>query len=195
MSDLNETTIPLSDTELVERIVSSNDTRYFSVLYDRYASFVYNKCYSFVSSQAEAEDLTHDIFIKIYVHLKSFKGDSKLSTWIYAITYHFCINYINKKKKWVVSDTLDVWAMDEEQPVEDHLYEEELFEMNYNRLQEILDQIPVDDKMILLMKYQDDLSIKEIANVLNVKLSTVKMRLHRAKKKVIELRDEHGKSF
>lgn len=87
----------------------------------------------------------------------------------------------------MIVDRIDDLEVGDNDAVEDRLYEEELLEINYAKLQEILQEIPVEDKMILLMKYQEDMSIKEIAKVLDVKLSTVKMRLHRAKKKVIEL--------
>src|SRR5690606_27300837 len=159
-------------------------------LYDRYAKFVYNKCYSFVNSEAEAQDLTHDIFIKIYVSLNTFKGKSKLSTWIYSVVHHFCINYINKKKSqkivfYEVSD--DVNADTENLDLIDDIDDEDLFEISYNNLQEILQKLSDNDRIILLMKYQDDLTIKEISELLGLKESAIKMRLLRAKKRVMEL--------
>lgn len=176
-----------TDEELVRLIVVSKDTHYFSFLYDRYAKFVYNKCFSFVDSEDEAKDLTHDIFIKIYVNLATFKGNSKLSTWIYAVTYNFCINYINKNKK--EGKKQDISILDRvEIEEDDDLYEKELFEINYNKLEEILKQLDVHERAIILMKYQDELSIKEICEILNISASAAKMRLLRAKKKIMELR-------
>ncbi len=191
MNDLRERQHDYSDEDLVKLIVSTKDTRYFSVLYDKYASFIYNKCFSFVDSEDEAQDLTHDIFIKIYLNLKTFKGESKLSTWIYAIAYHFCINYVNKNKKGKVLlfDEIEDFISENDETFLEDEHDEALFEINYAKLQKILAALPVDDRLILLMKYQDELSIKEISRILNVKLSTVKMRLHRAKKKVMELRE------
>ena len=63
-------TTKLTDEELVAKIVQSNDTHLFAVLYDRYASLVYNKCYGFANSKEEAQDLTHDVFIRLFVKLK-----------------------------------------------------------------------------------------------------------------------------
>lgn len=188
MFEKKQNTDTYTDEELIKRIVKHNDTDAFSVLYDRYATFVYNKCYTFVEAEEEAQDLTHDIFIKIFINLKTFKGESKLSTWIYAITYHFCINYVNKKKtqKVIFSDEILQGISEPELTEED---DKELFEIKYTKLQEILSFLPIDDRVILLMKYQDDLSIKEIAGMLSLNESTVKMRLHRAKKKVLELRE------
>lgn len=175
-----------TDEELVRKIVAKNDSYFFSILYDRYAQFVYNKCFTFVNSEQEAEDLTHDIFIKIFVHLKTFRGESKLSTWMYSLTYHFCIQYINKKKteKVIFSNEITEDFRDE---VDDKLTESELFEIKYTKLHEILLQLTVEDRMILLMKYQDELSVKEIMKILKLNESAVKMRLQRARKKVLEL--------
>lgn len=179
-----------SDLELVELIVKFGKTHYFEVLYDRYAHFVYNKCFWFVNHEEEAKDLTQDIFIKIYLNLPKFKGNSKLSTWIYAITVHASINYVNQSKTKnkpiqlndqfyhkELNDTTDATEPSDA----------ELLDINFKRLQEILNILPVDDKMLLLMKYQDNLSVNQIVEILNIKESAVKMRLLRAKKKVMEL--------
>ena len=64
----------LSDEELVERIVANNDPLLFGRLYDRYAKMVYNKCYGFAKSDGEAEDLTQDVFLQLFIKLKTFKG-------------------------------------------------------------------------------------------------------------------------
>ncbi|MDO5636529.1 MAG: RNA polymerase sigma factor [Myroides sp.] len=180
-----------SDNELVKLIVVDKNTHYFSILYDRYAKYVYNKCFSFVNSEDEAQDLTHDIFIKIYINLKSFKGESKLSTWIYSIVYNFCITYVNgKTKKSGMSEEIIDNLFDDTLDIIDEDNDKDLFEINYAKLQELLKLLPINDRVVLLMKYQDDLSIKEIADIMNLKQSTVKMRLHRAKKKILELREE-----
>lgn len=180
-----------SDKELVKLIVVDKNTHYFSILYDRYAKYVYNKCFTFVNSEDEAKDLTHDIFIKIYINLKTFKGEAKLSTWIYSVAYNFCINYVNSKtKKSGISDDIIDNLVDEDIDSIDEETDKDLFEINYAKLQELLKLLPINDRVVLLMKYQDDLSIKEIAEIMNLKQSTVKMRLHRAKKKILELREK-----
>jgi|SRR5690554_3422786 len=178
-----------SDTELVKLIVGSGQTEYFSILYDRYAPFIYNKSYSFVRNEEEAKDLTHDVFIKIYVNLFTYKGKSELFTWIYSVTLHTCIKYINKKKnlKITFSENLENEANWADELIDDASETEQLFNIGYEKLYKILEKIPVDDKLLLLMKYQDDLPIKQICEILNLKESTVKMRLLRAKKKVLTL--------
>lgn len=180
-----------SDRVLLELIVKSGKTHYFEVLYDRYAHFVYNKCFWFVNEEEEAKDLTQEIFIKIYLNLPKFKGNSKLSTWIYSITVHTSIKYVNKNKNKSKSILLSENLLNNQFSTENIDISEpsdsELLEINYERLQDTMNALPVDDKMILLMKYQDNLSINQIVEILNIKESAVKMRLLRAKKKVMEL--------
>ena len=86
----------LPDEDLVRAIVKNNDTLLFEILYDRYATLVYNKCIGFAKDEDEAKDLTQDIFLKLFVKLASFKGKSKFSTWLYAFTYNHCVNYVTR---------------------------------------------------------------------------------------------------
>lgn len=189
MKDIDAT--KLSDEELVRKIVEKNDTHLFAVLYDRYASLVYNKCYGFSSSKEEAQDLTHDVFVRLYVKLRTFKGKSKFSTWLYSFTYNFCVNYVQrnrekkKEKMTVVTDQIK-----ENDAEFDEIDDATLFELKSDKLAKALDIIGSADKMILLMKYQDDMSIKELAEVLELGESAVKMRLKRAKEKVVKAYNE-----
>lgn len=175
----------LEDEILVEKIVKANDAHLFGLLYDRYVSAVYNKCLSFVSSKEEAQDLTHDIFVKLFVKLNTFKGESKFSTWIYAFTYNHCANYIQrnqkaqKKTKSIDEDLEDEFL--------DEVSDEQIHEMKAEKLATALQKIDPEEKAILLMKYQDDFSIKEIASTYELGESAAKMRLSRAKSNLINI--------
>ncbi|SFN45562.1 RNA polymerase sigma-70 factor, ECF subfamily [Paenimyroides ummariense] len=173
-----------SDTFLVDLIVKSGEGGYFKVIYDRYAHFVYNKCFGFVKEKEEAKDLTQEIFIKIYLNLPKFKGNSKLSTWIYAITINANINHISKNKHKTVA-LLDDHLTDHS--LIENSDDAELFDTNYEKLEQLMDVLPEDDRRLLIMKYQDNLPIKQMIKILNIKESAVKMRLLRAKKKVKKL--------
>ncbi|SNR14774.1 RNA polymerase sigma factor [Tenacibaculum jejuense] len=181
----------LSDEELVKKIVEKNDTHLFAILYDRYAGLVYNKCYGFSKSKEEAQDLTHDVFVRLFVKLRSFKGRSKFSTWLYSFTYNFCVNYVQRntaKKNEKVTVVTDV-IKDEDADV-DEIDDASLFELKSDKLAKALEIIDPSDKMILLMKYQDDMSIKDIQLALDLGQSAVKMRLKRAKEKVVKAYNE-----
>ncbi len=176
----------LSDEELVQKIVQNNDTLLFGILYDRYAKLVYNKCYGFSKSSDEAEDLTQDVFLLLFVKLASFKGKSKFSSWLYSFTYNFCVNYVNRNKERKMSDKARP-IEDKENTIIVEVEDGELFQMRTTKLKKALSLIPPEDKSILLLKYQDDVSIKELETILDVGTSAVKMRLKRAKARVLEM--------
>ncbi|MBU3010619.1 sigma-70 family RNA polymerase sigma factor [Polaribacter vadi] len=180
----------LTDEELVFKIVETNNSQLFAILYDRFSKVVYNKCYGFAKSKEEAEDLTHDVFIRLFVKLKTFKGNSKFSTWLYSFTYNFCVNYVQRnthKKKEKVTVVTDVIKDDD---VSEEIDDAALFELKSDKLAKALDLMDPKDKMILLMKYQDDMSIKEIKEALGIGESAVKMRIKRAKQKVVSIYGE-----
>lgn len=180
----------LTDEELVFKIVETNNSQLFAILYDRFSKVVYNKCYGFAKNKEEAEDLTHDVFIRLFVKLKTFKGNSKFSTWLYSFTYNFCVNYVQRnthKKKEKVTVVTDVIKDDE---VFEEIDDAQLFELKSEKLAKALALMDPKDKAILLMKYQDDMSIKEIKEALGIGESAVKMRIKRAKQKVISVYSE-----
>lgn len=170
----------LTDDEVIEKYLTTSDPKYYSILYDRYSTKVFSKCISLLKSESRAEDATQDIFIKILMNLSKFSGKSKFSTWIYSITYNYCIDMIRRKKK-DPSLLVDNIA-DTHDSVED-VDEKFLLETNIARLKIILEDIPIADKSILLMKYQDSLSIKEIGGILDKSESAIKMKIKRAKLK------------
>ena len=176
----------MTDEELVEKIVAKNDTLLFGVLYDRYSRMVYNKCYGFARSQDEAEDLTQDVFLMLFVKLASFKGKSKFSTWLYSFTYNFCVNYVNRNKQRKMSDK-SVSMDDVDYKMADEVSDESIYEMKANKLEKALNMVSPEDKSILLLKYQDGASIKELSDLMELGESAIKMRLKRAKAKLLEI--------
>ncbi|SFC59413.1 RNA polymerase sigma-70 factor, ECF subfamily [Flagellimonas taeanensis] len=176
----------LSDEELVEQIVASNDPLLFEKLYDRYAKMVYNKCYGFAKSDDEAEDLTQDVFLQLFIKLRTFKGKSKFSTWLYSFTYNFCVNYVNRNKQRKMRD-LSVQVEETEYKLTEDVPDESLYEMKADRLKKALELITAEDKSILLLKYQDGASIKDMVELMDIGESAVKMRLKRAKERLLEI--------
>ena len=184
--------VNLSDEDLVSAIVKTNDTLLFEVLYDRFAPMVFNKCYGFAKDEDEAKDLTQDVFLKLFVKLASFKGKSKFSTWLYAFTYNHCVNYVtrNTAKKF---EKQSVDYTDIQNLPEDHDDDSDFSELKVEKLKKALELVSPEEKMILLLKYHDNLSIKEIVMVLGIGESAVKMRIKRAKDKLLTVYANHLK--
>ena len=116
--------------------------------------------------------------------LSKFNRKSKFSTWLYAITYNFCIDLIRKRKKDITIAYDDFTKVDFE---DDAINDSEILEISVLRLQEVLIEMNEEDKSILLMKYQDELSIKEICESINKTESAVKMKILRAKERFLRI--------
>ncbi|NOT37461.1 MAG: sigma-70 family RNA polymerase sigma factor [Saprospiraceae bacterium] len=168
----------MSDEDLVVSYLDSQDDKYFSIIYQRYSGKVYGKCLSFFKNDAEALDAVQDVFIKLLVNIGSFKEKSKFSTWVYAVTYNYCIDVIRKNKNLPVTD-FDVKNenLDFVDEVDDHW----ITQIDSNTIEKVMDMMNEGDKAILLMKYMDELSIKDISGIINKTESAVKMQLKRAK--------------
>ena len=93
----------IDDKELVSRILqaanSQEQRRWQEELYRRYSGKIYYKCISLIKSPDSAQDLAHDIFIKIFLNLSRYKGNAPFYSWVFAIVYNQCFDYLNKKKK------------------------------------------------------------------------------------------------
>lgn len=180
----SESILSYTDEALAQEIIQSRDTTAFGILYDRYEKMVYNKCYQFVSNKEEAKDLTHDVFLQVFLKINTFKGTARFSSWLYSVCYNFCVNYINRdKEKQISSKSNDI---DEEYNLsQDEITDDILLALKVEKLHKALALIPPEDKMILQMKYQDDITIKELQHLLDISESAVKMRLARAKDKLI----------
>lgn len=175
----------MSDEDLVMLIAKDNNTSLFALIYDRYAQKVYNKCFSFVKSREEAEDLTQDIFLQTFMKLGSFEGRARFSSWLYSLSYNFCANYVNRNKERRMNRI--------SRPIEDEgkefmidVDEDNLMQFQVDKLKKALGMVSPEEKSLLLLKYQDGLSLKELMQLLNVGESAVKMRLKRARSKIVQ---------
>ena len=177
----------LTDEELISLILETDNTVLFGKLYDRYSKKIYNKCCSFTKDNDEAQDLVQDIFLKLYTKLSSYKGRSRFSTWLYSFTYNFLVNYRKRDKSKKLGERWEeLNKKDSHLSQVDDIEEEDLFELKAANLEKALGLIEPADKALLLLKYQDDISIKEIQIILNINASAVKMRLKRAKIKLMK---------
>lgn len=143
----------------------------------------------FAKDEDEAKDLTQDVFLKLFVKLASFKGKSKFSTWLYAFTYNHCVNYVTRNTaKKIEKQSVDYADIENIENLSDHEEDDSSFlAMKVDKLKIALELISPEEKMILLLKYQDFLTIKEIEDVLEIGESAVKMRIKRAKDKLVSV--------
>ena len=171
-----------ADQHYIEAVING-DTRAFSVLVDRYKYMVFTLAVKILKSQEEAEEVSQDVFVKAYTALSTFKGDAKFSTWLYKIAYYQSLDYLKKQKR-----TLNTSAIDSD--TEFHLASAEnaldSLEADERKLaiKSAIDTLAPDDAVVITLHYFEELSLKEIADIMNLEANTVKVRLFRSRKRL-----------
>ncbi len=179
----NEKYSGLKDEEIVQEILRGNKAHLFELLYQRYFHKVVDKVFSFIKNRKLAQEFATDILAKVYEKLPGFKGNASFSSWVYAITYNHCIDYLRLQKKLHYPD----WNKQNIIPEIPDESEEDITGATFENVLTILEMVHPEEKALLLMKYQDDLSLKEIASTLRISEDAVKMRLKRARTRVFYL--------
>jgi RNA polymerase sigma factor (sigma-70 family) len=178
---LNPTSTPLSDEDLVQLYVQTQSAVYFDQIYERYANKVYGKCLTLLHNENEAQDALQDIFLKIFLNIANFNHNSRFTTWVYAVCYNYCMDFIRRRRR--TRDIFEEGEIDQYKEMQD-VADSDIAQMEGVHLTKIFSLLSPDDRMVLLMKYQDGMLIKEIASVLQKSESAIKMQLKRAKHRV-----------
>lgn len=173
----------LTDEEIIDKITRENKNELYELIYDRYFAKVRDKCYSFFKNKTQAEEFANDILSKVYEKLDGFKSKSSFSSWLYSISYNAIIDFLRKKKQL----HYPTWNQENELPEIIDESDADISELSYDNLLIILDLIHPEEKALLLMKYQDSLSLKDIGASLAISDDAVKMRLKRARSRVVYL--------
>ncbi|MBN1387644.1 MAG: RNA polymerase sigma factor [Bacteroidales bacterium] len=173
----------LVDEDIIRKILDEKNTEYYDILYKRYFPKVLDKCYGIVKSRNLAEELAEDILSNTYEKLSSYKKISSFSSWLYSITYNYCIDYLRKKNKLHYPR----WSSENEIPEIPDETDENIENISYDNLMAVLDQIHPEEKALLLMKYKDNIPIKQISAALRISDDAAKMRLKRARTRVLYL--------
>jgi len=175
----------VSDNEIIEEIKKGNKAL-FEVLYGRYADKVFYKALGLTKDRNIAKDLAHDIMIKLFLNLSKFRGTAPFSLWVHSISYNHCIDYLRRKKKMTYMD-FETDEMYQIKADDSELEFKKVKELQLEQLEFYMEQLPTDDRMILMMFYMDELSIKQVSKLLEIGESAVKMRLMRARKRLAKL--------
>jgi RNA polymerase sigma-70 factor (ECF subfamily) len=167
--------------ELIAR-AQAGDAGAFEALVNEHQRFVYNLALRTVGNPQEAEDLAQEAFVRAWLALPNFKGQSRLRTWLYRIVTNLCYNRLPGLRRELLTigeDTIADLPADDAGPGCG-------FESNELReyLHEQIDRLDQSYRVLIVLRYQQELSYEEIASVLNLPLGTVKTGLFRAKERL-----------
>lgn len=172
--------------QLVKNILDGEEELY-QTLVDRYAPMVFHIVRRFVSDEDEVEELAQQIFVKCYERLGSFNMNSKFSSWLYMIAKNHCRDYAknirrqNKRFSEMESHELESRMTTNDAP--DHIFEQ----AEWNQLlNEALASLSPEYSKAFLYKYRDNMTYKAMAKRLDMSVSALKVRVHRARKELKE---------
>ncbi|MVP02006.1 RNA polymerase sigma factor [Paenibacillus lutrae] len=169
----------LTDEQLVER-VRQGDAEAYRYLVDRHKSYVYTLIFRMVNQRETAEDLSQDVFLKLFRSLSHFRGESKFTTWLYRMTVNLVTDYLRAQRRRPVVPLLDrlkTWLVDRRtEPEEQAIRHEES-----DTVHRMLAELPEKYRLVIYLYHFKQLSYQEIADVTDLPLKTIETRLYRGK--------------
>ena len=171
----------MAEDELLQRL-RQGETRAFAQLVDNYKDMVINLVARMLGKSAEAEDLAQEVFLRIWKGLPKFRGEAKLSTWIYRITINLCIaqkKTARARAQFLPVDEPAIWSHPSMHTAAGNPYGEEA--PLKARMEQLIPQMPEKYRTAITLYYLENLSYLEIGEIMDVPMGTVKSYLFRAK--------------
>jgi RNA polymerase sigma factor (sigma-70 family) len=171
-----------SDQDILQRFANRKTRdRAYRDLVEAYSNRIYLHCRRVLRSHEDANDVTQEVFIKVWKNLDGFKQEAALSTWIYRITGNECISFLRKQKR------------QETTPLEDHhagsiasgMPHEE--SMTLQKLDAAVRSLPAKQRQVFVLRYYDEMKYEEMADVLDTSVGALKASYHHAVRKIKEM--------
>lgn len=172
----------LSDHELIDRYLDG-DQKSFAVLLERHKAKIYTSIYLFVKDKALAEDIFQDVFIKIIDTLRKgrYNHEGKFLQWAMRIAYNMCVDHFRRnKRRPKFSPTEDFDILDILAQPDDNMEQKIIKSQTHNKVRELVDQLPDEQREVVILRHYADLSFKEIAALTNVSINTALGRMRYA---------------
>lgn len=166
----------VSDVELIDKCLNGNSEA-FSELVSRYKRLIYKVVYNIINNEQEVNDISQEVFLKIYKSLHTYNSEYKFSTWAVKIATNYCLDVVRKKK-------IETLPIDEAEGVSSNSNTPEAHYIDKERSQRInqaVSELPDKYRIPIILFHQNGLSYEELMRVLNEPMSIIKNRLYRAR--------------
>lgn len=174
----------MDEQEIIREILNGNLDAYEKIV-NRYCDRINNLCYRYLFDMEEARDATQDVFIKAYHGLKNWEPKAQFHTWLYRIAINHCLNLL-RRRKIVKFQTLD--SPSSKPLISSNAGDERLMQKQHElRIKKYINRLPESQRTVIILYFYQQLSYREIADVLKISLSSVESRLFRAKKKLAKI--------
>ena len=189
----------LGDNNIISGL-KKGDESCFQRLIELYQDKVYNTCLGFVRNESDADDLTQEVFIEVFLKINTFRGDASISTWLYRIAVNKSLEFIRKQKRKKRFGFLKSLFENEDMPdtgLKNNNHPGIQLEMKElaETLFEALDKLPVNQKTAFTLHKIEGLSYKEISKVMGKSNSSIESILHRAKVGLRKLLSDYYKNI
>ncbi len=186
------------DSELIRRCLKG-DEKSFEKLLNKYRGPVFSICLRMVKNRDDAEDIAQDVFIRVFNMLDRYNPSFPFSSWLFRITSNLCIDFLRKTKRTIYSIDQPVEGRDGQmsrQFESDTIGPERKLELKEKMqyLEESISALPEKYRIIVILRHQEHLTYEQISEMLGIPLGTVKARIHRARKMIVEYFGKHGLS-
>ncbi|WP_102349491.1 RNA polymerase sigma factor SigW [Bacillus sp. Marseille-P3661] len=176
------------ETLIKKRIkqVKKGDQNAFAEIVELFKDKVYQLCYRMIGNAHEAEDLAQEAFIRAYVNIHSYDINRKFSTWLYRIATNLSIDRLRKRKPDYYLDAeiqgTEGLTMYSHLQSDEPLPEESVESLEFQEMiQSEINELPPMYRSVIVLKYIEELSLKEISEILDIPIGTVKTRIHRGR--------------
>ena len=159
------------------------DEEAFRVLFETHKDRVYSIALRYTGDSAAAMDISQDAFLKLLSSIQLFRGEASFESWLYRLVVNTCLDHHRKRRRFLpmlddaLDDALDRFRAPHESALHDLLREEQ-----EGRVQQVVAQLPEDQRMVVVLRYTEGRSYEEIADLLGCRRGTVASRLNRAHK-------------
>ena len=173
----------MDDREVIERVLDG-DREAYALLVERYKDMAYTIAVRLLGDRSDAEEVVQQAFIKAYSKLALFRQEAAFSTWFFRIVYNGAISLLRSRKKMISGDDQILHGMETGEP---DFFESEERDLRKKAVLWAIAQLSPEEKAIVTLFYHEERSLKEIGAIVGSREETVKMKLHRARKKMKKL--------
>lgn len=163
------------DEQLIKDYLSG-DEKSLEILIKQYLKPIYGFVYKYIRNVQESEDITQDVFVKVWRHLKRFDRKKSFKTWIFSIAKNTCIDWIRKKKTMLLDDKFAETLINQAPLASENLEKTDIFQVLVSAMDNLLPKY----QTVLSLRYNDNLNFREIAVILKESINTIKSRHRRA---------------
>jgi RNA polymerase sigma-70 factor (ECF subfamily) len=187
-----------SDEAALVRRVQARDEMAFREIVERYQTKVFSIIYGILRNHNDAEDISQQVFAKVYFSIKNFDSRSSLLTWIYKITVNECYDYLRKKRvrKLVYESDFsedDAQRMEASEPAIDQAAPVDKQLAQRDLVVKLLAKVSEEDRSLILLKEVEGHSVEELASMTGLNENTIKVKLFRARQKLVKAAHRLGR--